>query len=185
MADALIDLIAYAVDSLVLGRIALEDERLIDLLNRSDQLPVRRVVLEDLLDGHVVTVDEATIWREELLLVEATGPAGNPARRTRTLAEPVHITSGPYRLVGNLRSRTGPSAIDAMQHRGFVAVTDAVVVFERHGRAQRRSVPTILVNAGTLDAILPAEDEATERRKLSEVPELTTWPGELVQSARR
>ena len=76
-------LTAWAGDCQVRGEVDFDDGRLSDQVNEGELLTFFQATLEDLEDGHEVTVDELEVERRELHLIEIDGHQGDPIRRTR------------------------------------------------------------------------------------------------------
>jgi hypothetical protein len=92
-----IEFVAYAEDCTLSGHLRLAAERLTDLLNDHDEVELTHVVVEDLVGGHAVEVDELVVERDELLLVHASGPRGNASRRVRTTPHRISAKADPTR----------------------------------------------------------------------------------------
>jgi hypothetical protein len=86
----------FADDCRVEGKVDLEDARLADLLNRHPTIVVHDVKLVSTLDGHTQEFDELEIKRDELDIVVASGPRGDPKRRLATKPNGVTMKLGPY-----------------------------------------------------------------------------------------
>jgi hypothetical protein len=69
-----------------------------DQLNRTNELRILDVRIEDLVDGHVIEMPELVVAHEELCAVWAAGPRGDVARRLATRTARVEIEIGPYRV---------------------------------------------------------------------------------------
>ena len=95
---------AYADDSVIRGELLLEGDRLSDFIAREGAFDIERVTVEALDDGRVVTVESATIVRDDLLAITASGPRGNPARRIRTRPHPTRMKVGQFEVVGYLHA---------------------------------------------------------------------------------
>src|SRR3712207_1804581 len=102
--DTSIPFVAYAADSVVIGRLALETERLTDLLAARESYELRDVTLESLADDTTFELETAAVRRADLFVVAGTGPRGNVARRVRTRPHAVHARVGPYELWGSVHA---------------------------------------------------------------------------------
>jgi hypothetical protein len=138
----LVDLVAYADDCTLSGRIRLRSDRLTDMLNDHEELHLVDVMVQSVVDRGAVEVREVTVPRDELLLVHATGPRGDLARRTRTRTTHVAMTVDRYQVRG-LRRR-GP----------MVPVTDAIVDYPIGDEWHRQRVGTLIVNRAAIDHIV-------------------------------
>jgi len=129
-------LVAWAGDCMLQGDVDLGDGRLSDELNERELLTFFGATLEALVDGHEVMLDDVEVERREIHLVEVEGRQGDPARRLRTIEEPVVLEVGPFVVTGNLhRSPSSPplAALQRWQH--FVPVTRAHIEVTEGARA--------------------------------------------------
>lgn len=158
-----LEFVAYSEDCLLSGHLRLSTDRLTDMLNEHDEYLLVDVLLERLADGGAVEVKEVLVLRNELLLVHATGPRGNAARRHRTRLHPVAMQVGPYHIRGYLHSRPGSDPIQHMRRRkAMVPLTDAWIEYQSGSVRQRRRVGAVVVNREQMDWIVPAEDDQVE-----------------------
>jgi hypothetical protein len=158
-----LEFVAYAEDCLLSGRLQLSTGRLTDMLNEHDEYLLVDVLLERLTDGGSLEVQEVLVRRGEVLLVQATGPRGNAARRRRTLSHPVALQVGPYRVRGYLHALPGADAIQQMRRsRPMVPLTHAWIDYESGGIQQRQRVRAVVVNREEMDWIVPADDDEVE-----------------------
>src|SRR5436309_13896650 len=128
------DLTAYALDSRVTGRISLTAERLLEMLNESQTIRLRNVVVEALTDGHKVSLPELDVEREELLAVAMVGPRGMEARRRATREVATALRIGPYRTWGMLHSVLSADAMSPLHgHRPMVPFTNVTIVYDLGG----------------------------------------------------
>lgn len=98
-----IDFVGYTADCIVSGEVALESDRLTDLLSGREEYTIENVALESLDDARVVRLRSANVFRGELCVVAATGPRGDVGRRVRTRPHPMRAQVGPYEVFGYLR----------------------------------------------------------------------------------
>ena len=155
----MVDFVAYAEDCTLSGRIRLEADRLTDMLNDHEELQLVDVLFQSLADREAVEVREVVVPREDLLMVHATGPRGDMARRTRTRQTFVSIQSGPYEIRGQLHAAPFVDAISAMNHRGpMVPITDAVIDFRIEDEWQRHRVGTLIINRRAIDRVIEAPE---------------------------
>jgi hypothetical protein len=121
-------LVAWAGDCQVRGEIDLGEGRLSDQVNEGDLLTFFGATLEALEDGHQVVLDELEVERRELVMIEIEGHQGDPGRRTRTIADPVRLEVGPFRVTGNLHRHPASQPFAALtRHQRFVPVTDVTI----------------------------------------------------------
>jgi hypothetical protein len=151
-------LAGYAEDCRFSGRVRLDGERLSDMLNAYDEFQVIDAQIEG-LDGRFFEVGELVIARDELLAVHASGPRGNPGRRTRTHAHGVLIESGPYVIRGYLHVLPGADPLaSARRRRPMVPLTNAWVEYAVGGAQCHSELGTIVVNRETADWMRLASD---------------------------
>jgi hypothetical protein len=152
----LVDFVAYAQDCTLSGRLRLRAERLTDMLNEHEELALRDVMVQSLAEPRAMEVTEVVVPRSELLLVHATGPRGNQARRTRTRQAAVAITIGPYELTGYLHGVPGLDVLASIHRRHpMIPLTDAQLEFDLGDLREHLQISTIIVNRERIDAIAP------------------------------
>jgi len=145
---------AYAEDCRLSGRIQLDAERLTDMLNDHDEVALVDVVVESLADGTSSRLPEFTVRRDELLVVEATGPRGNPGRRRRAHRHPLAVRLGPYEVRGLVHLVPGADTLDAVRRRRpMVPLTDASIAYERDGAVVQHRERTLIFNRECADWI--------------------------------
>jgi hypothetical protein len=142
-----IDFVGFADDCRVEGRVDLEDARLADLLNRRDSVLVRDVVVVSTVDGHSQKLEQVEIERNELDLVVASGPRGDPSRRLATKPNGVTMKLGPYSAAGYMHAPPTANPIRSLDHRPtMVAITDAVLEYMFCNEPVSEWFQTVLVN---------------------------------------
>jgi hypothetical protein len=120
------------------------------------------VLVQSLADREAVEVREVVVPRDELVLVHATGPRGDQARRTRTRQTHVAISAAPYEIRGHLHAAPFLDALAALQRRGpMVPLTDAVIDYAIGGEWHRQWVGTLIVNRGRIDHIVETPEQDT------------------------
>jgi hypothetical protein len=127
-----IDFVGFADDCRVEGKIDLdEDARLADMLNRRPTIVVRGVTVVSTLDGHSQSLDELEIGRDELDIVVASGPRGDPRRRLATKPSGVTMKLGPYSAMGFMHGPpTSNPVADVGRRQAMVAMTDVVLEYQ-------------------------------------------------------
>jgi hypothetical protein len=151
----LVDFVAYADDYTLSGRIRLRSDRLTDMLNDHEELQLVDVLVQSLGGREAAEAHEVVVSRDELLLVHATGPRGDQARRTRTRQTHVEIIAGPYQVRGHLHTPPFLDALMALPRRGpMVPLTDAVIDYSIGDEWQRVRVGTLIVNRTAIDHII-------------------------------
>lgn len=157
-APQLLEFEAYAADCQLVGSLALDADRLTDLLNGCDVLELLDITWLR-RDGDVGETATATIRRDELLVVKAGLPRGNPARRHPTRQVPVVAGIGPYVVYGYLHARPGSDPlVDLGRREPMVPLTDASIRYERNGVPWREEASTLIVNRDRADWFRPAKD---------------------------
>jgi hypothetical protein len=158
-----LDFVAYGEDCLLAGRLRMAADRLTDMLNDHDEYQLVDVLVERLADGRSVEARDVVVTREDLLLVNATGPRGNQERRHRTRPHGVAIKLGPYHVRGYLHAAHGTDPVAAIRRRRpMVPLTDAWLDYESGGTHQRHHVGTVVVNRDLMDWIVPAPVDEVE-----------------------
>jgi len=142
-----IEFIGYADDCRVEGKVQLEDARLADLLNKSKAIVVRDVLLVSTVDGHTQNFEQLEIERDELNIVVASGPRGDPKRRLATRPSGVAMKLGPYSAEGFVHAPPTANPITGLNSRPtMVAMTDVVLQYESCGEPVSQWYRTVLVN---------------------------------------
>jgi hypothetical protein len=142
-----IDFVGFADDCRVEGKIDLDDGRLADLLNSRPSIVVHDVKLVSTLDGHTQEFEELEIKRDELDIVVASGPRGDPKRRLATKPSGVTMRLGPYNAEGFMHAPPTASAVRDIGHRPvMVAVTDAILEYQFCDEPISEWFRTLLVN---------------------------------------
>ena len=156
-----VEIVAFAEDSVLSGRIALAGERVSDVLNDNLEFSVTNALLEDLVDGHAIALRELLLQRDEVFVVDAAGPRGNPARRRRTCQHPIVAKAGPYEVFGYVHTLPGSDPIKSLRGRKpMVAITDAVIGYTFGSEPQLRRANVIMLNHERVDWISEAPDDA-------------------------
>ena len=142
-----IEFVGFAADCRVEGKIDLEDARLADLLNWQSSVFVRDVVAVSTSDGHRRELEMLEIERDELDLVVASGPRGDPRRRLATRPVGVTMTLGPYCTEGFMHGPATANPVRGINHLpAMVAITDAVLEYLFCNERVSESFRTVLVN---------------------------------------
>jgi hypothetical protein len=142
-----IDFVGFADDCRVEGKVDLEDARLADMLNRYPTIMVRSATVTSTLDGHTQLLDELEISRDELDIVVASGPRGDPKRRLATKPSSVTMKLGPYSAEGFMHGPPTANVVsDIGRRQAMVALTDVVLEYEFSGEPVSEWHRTLLVN---------------------------------------
>ena len=159
----LVEFVAYAEDCILYGRVRLAADRLTDMLNEHDEFELVDVMVERLDGLGAVEVRQVLVRRNELLLVHATGPRGNQARRTRTREHPLAIRIGPYEVRGDLHAFPGHDPLMTIRRRKtMVPLTDAWIEYQAGFERRRRRAGALVVNREQIDSVINAIDEWVE-----------------------
>jgi hypothetical protein len=142
-----IEFVGFSDDCRVEGKLDLEDARLADLLNRRKSIVVHDVTLVSTLDGHTKAFDKLEILRDELNIVVASGPRGDPKRRLATKPNGVAMKLGPYCAEGFMHAPPTANPVRDINHRpAMVAITDAVLEYDFCEKPVSQWFRTLLVN---------------------------------------
>ncbi len=158
---------AYAGDCTITGQLALARDRLSDMLNEASEIVVRDAVLEGLADPRPVHVRELPLQRDDLYLVEATGPRGPQDRRIHTVRHRLRFQVGPYTVLGQLHAMPGVAPLRSPRlRRSMVPLTNATIAFVRGGSLQMHDASALVVNGAHIEWVGSSapgelEDEAT------------------------
>ena len=142
-----IDFVGFSADCRVEGRVALEDSRLADLLNRRKTITVHDVTLVSTADGHTQEFKKLEIQRDELDIVVASGPRGDPKRRLATKPNGVTVKLGPYSAEGFMHAPPTANPVRSFDRKpAMVAITDAVLEYDFCNEPVSQWFRTLLVN---------------------------------------
>ena len=152
-----IDFVGFADDCRVEGKVDLEDARLADLLNRRKTITVRDGLLVSTLDGHTEEFDSLEISRDELDIVVASGPRGDPKRRLATKPNGVTVKLGPYSAEGFMHAPPTANPVRGFDRRpAMVAITDAVLEYQFCDKPVSQWFRALLVNRAMAKSLRPA-----------------------------
>jgi hypothetical protein len=148
--DTQIDFVGFSDDCRVDGRVDLHDSRLADLLNDHKTITVFDVTLTSTTDGHTQSFDKLDINRDELEIVVASGPRGDPKRRLATRPNGVTVKLGPYNAEGFLHAPPTANPVRSLNRRpAMVAITDAVLEYSFCQQPVSQWFRALLVNRET------------------------------------
>ena len=161
-----IDFVGYSDDCTVEGRVELECSRLADMLNDKPTIVVHDAVVVSTADGHSTSFDELEINRDELGIVVASGPRGDPQRRLATRPNEVRVKLGPYSAAGFMHAPATSNPVRDFNRRPvMVAITDALIEYDYCDERVSQWYRTILVNrelAISLRAVTNPDEIAIE-----------------------
>ena len=149
-----VELTVYAGDSVAFGRLALNGDRVTDLMNDRTEFEFVDTCLESLDDGHELLVRSVYVARDEIFAVAVAGPRGDPARRRRTRPIPLALRVGRYDVSGNIHIVPGTDPIIGFRRRRvMVPLTEATIEFDAPEGRRVSRFGTILVNRDLTDWI--------------------------------
>jgi hypothetical protein len=155
---------AYTEDCRIFAFVQLASERLSDALNADDEFRLQSVLLIALEDNRAVELRELVVARDELVVVRASGPRGNAARRIRTRPSPVAVKVGGYLVRGYVHVPPGADPLRRLRtNRPLVPMTEAWIEYTAAGVEHRARVGPVIVNTTFLDWAERATD--TDVRK--------------------
>jgi hypothetical protein len=151
--------IAYGEDCIVTGHTILDSDRLTDMLNFHDEYDLADVTVERFDDGEPLEIAEISVARDEIILVQATGPRGDAARRHRTMPQHLALKMGPYKVRGFFHALPGADPVVAIRRRKtMVPLTGARIEYTIRGQHRETQVDTVIVNRDQIDwvqALMP------------------------------
>lgn len=155
-----IEFAAYAEACRIFGFLQITADRLSDALNETDEYRLVDVMVAQLADGRTTLSKALDVRRDELLAVRASGPRGDPSRRSRRRPYPMTLQTGPYLIHGYVHGFPGADPVAAVRRgRSFVPLTEAWIEYCAGGETHRARVGTIIVNRELLDWIRMSRDE--------------------------
>ena len=148
-----VEFVAYGMDCILSGRAVLDADRLTDMLNAHDEYLISGLTVERFDDAAPFELDdEIAVPRDEIVLVHATGPRGDVARRHRTIPQHLAMKMGPYQVRGFFHALPGADPVEAIRHRkAMVPLTDARIEYTIHGDKREVTVDTVIVNREQID----------------------------------
>ncbi len=161
--NRLVELIVYAEDCILAGQVLLTADRLSDMLNEGDAFELTGGVrVEELATGQVWDTDAVPLRRDDILLVHAGAPRGDPGRRHRTRQYPIAAKAGPYQATGYIHSLPGTDALASLRHRKpMIALTDTTIDYPVQSTAQQRRAGVLILNREHTDWIVEGHDAET------------------------
>lgn len=155
----MVEIVAYAADCILVGRVRLEGERLTDMLDERVEVELVEVRV-DPLDGSASSELAAlVVQRDELLLVHTAGPRGHTGRRRRTRQHPVAVSAGPYEVSGYVHALPGADPLTSIRgRRAMIPITDARIEFVMGGERHRLPAGVVLINNSHIAFLSHARD---------------------------
>jgi len=159
-----VEFIGFGDGCRVQGRVDLDDARLADLLNRQPRILVRDAVVVRTSDGYTRAFGQLEVGRDELDIVVAGGPRGDPKRRRATTCDCVSMQLGAYCAEGFMHAPKSAAAAASLEDAPpMVALTDAVLEYEFRDETVSEWFRTLLVNrelATSIRTVACSEDLA-------------------------
>jgi hypothetical protein len=162
--------IAYAEDCVISGHVALEADRLTDLLTDQAEYEVRNLTLQHLEAPKQTVVRSVTVLREELCLVAGTGPRGDARRRVRTRPRAMRARVGPYDVFGYLHAMPTADPIAVAMRRPIIPVTAGWVWYTRGTETVERHHDAMLLNRDKIEWLEPATDDEIPAQLVPHAP---------------
>ena len=142
-----IDFIGFSEDCRVEGRVDLKDSRLADMLNRRTTITLHDVTVVSMADGHTQEFEKLDVSRDELDIVVASGPRGDPKRRLATKPNGVSVKLGPYSAEGFMHAPHTANPVPGFSGKPtMVAITDAVLEYDFCNEPVSQWFRTLLIN---------------------------------------
>lgn len=144
----------WAEDCVVRGGVALDDGRLLDLVNGSGRLDLHGVVVEGLQETRRLDIDGISLALEDVCLLEILGPRGRPDRRVWTVRHRVQAEVGPYTVIGTIHVLPGVNPLSVFRHRAaIVPLTEAIIEAPGPSGTLRWEADVVGVNQHRIAAI--------------------------------
>ena len=147
---------AFADDSIIRGELLLEGDRLSDFIPLDGPFEIEHVTVEALDDARTLTVETASLGRDDLVAIAGAGPRGNAARRIRTRPHPARAQAGPYEIVGYIHAPPSAHPFSGVLRRRVLPVTSAVIRYRIGGRRVEQVHDALLLNPTKIDWLEPA-----------------------------
>jgi hypothetical protein len=155
-----VEFAAYAEDCRVFGFMRLRGDRMSDALNDATEYQLTDVMIVSLDDGLATQATDFTVKREEVLAVRASGPRGDPARRSRRRPYPVTLQTGPYLIHGYVHGLPGADPLQQIRRRKpMMPLTESWIEYRSGAQNHRARIGTIIVNHELWDWIRLSRDE--------------------------
>ena len=165
-----VEFTAFADDSIFSGNLALEADRLSDVITGDAEFQVRDVIVVALDDGRTLTESAATISRGDFSAISAAGPRGNPARRIPTRPHAIRTRVGPYEIVGYLHAPPSAYTLSGLIRRRVVPITAATIRYRLHARDVEQGFDALLLNGDKVAWVEPAPNASLGLARALDVP---------------
>jgi len=160
---------AYADDYTVGGATEFEGHRFADFLGDADALAVQDVNVRALEDGRQHELPAAVIEIEELCMVVAAGPRGNPELRVRTRAYPMRAEVGPYAVAGYFHVLPTADPFAIVRKRRVVALRPVRIAFDVAGERVEETHDTLLLMGDKIEVFELSSDEVVGLARALEI----------------
>ena len=155
-----IEFAGYAEDCRVFGFLRLAGDRMTDMLNDQAAYRLTDAMVVRLDTGAATQATDLVVERDEILAVRASGPRGDPERRSRRRPYPMTLQTGPYVVHGYVHGIPGGDPIREIRRRPpMVPFTEAWIEYASGGQHHRARVGTVIVNREAWDWIRHSRDE--------------------------
>ncbi len=142
-----IPFLGYALDCILSGTVNLREQRMADLVRTRDVIAVNGLAVEAIEDGRRLHPGQLDLAWDDLVVVSATGPRGDPAQRLRpTVGHPVRVAVGPYEIAGYLQAPVGVDPINHVRRQRVIVLNFAAVRVQGHDGATIHAHQTLLLN---------------------------------------
>jgi hypothetical protein len=164
-----VDFRAYADDYTVGGATEFQGDRLADFIEGVGELEVQGVTVRALEDGREYELPSASIQREELCIIAASGPRGRSELRVRTRAHPMRAEVGPYAVCGYFHVPPTADPFAVVQHRRVVALRPVRIAFDVAGDRVEEEHDTLLLLRDKIEVFELTSDEALGLERALEI----------------
>lgn len=142
-----IPFLGYALDCILNGTVHLREQRMSDMVRSRDLISVNGLAVDAIEDGRRLHPGQLDLAWDELVVLSATGPQGDPAQRLRpTVGHPVRLVVGPYEIVGYLQVPVGVDPINHARRQSVLVLNFAAVRVQLHDGTTIHAHQTLLLN---------------------------------------
>jgi hypothetical protein len=151
-----VEFTAFAYDSTFSGSMALEADRLSDLIADEGEFHIRDVVVTALDDGRTLGAPAARISRADFAAITTTGPRGNASRRIPTRQHLIRTRFGPYQVDGYVHTPRTAHILSGPIRRRVVPLTSATIRYRSGSAEVEQTVDVLLLNGDLVGWVEPA-----------------------------
>ncbi|HET7676752.1 MAG TPA: hypothetical protein VFK38_02790 [Candidatus Limnocylindrales bacterium] len=158
---ATLPFIGYSEDCRIAGDYVLTGDRLLESLNSSDEIELLGASVDALSGPEHLERPTLRLAASEFLIIELSGPPGDPGRHVHTQVTRVRAQVGPYLVEGEVHAVPSADPMSRALHRAgpFVPVTRAVVAGDAIGIV--RVAVGVAINRMHLSALDEIDDYAS------------------------